>query len=136
MPNSRPITFAVAVNNREIFENNFMASPCFRGDHSHQILVQTGFSSASKAYNDAIERSTNDLIIFAHQDILFPESWIPDLRRALDSLEQTDPKWGVLGCYGEDFIRAAAATSTQAVWEFWGSRSISPRRSRLWTRLF
>jgi hypothetical protein len=102
MFDSTPITFAVAVNNREIFENNFMASPCFRDEHSHQILVQTGFASASKAYNEAIERSANDLIVFAHQDILFPESWISDLSRALASLERTDPKWGVLGCYGED----------------------------------
>jgi hypothetical protein len=48
-----------------------------------------------------MDRSTNDLIVFAHQDIIFPESWLLDLQRALDSLERTDPQWGVLGCYGE-----------------------------------
>jgi glycosyltransferase involved in cell wall biosynthesis len=95
------ITFAVAVNNRALFENNFLASPCFPGPHQHQILVQEGFNSASKAYNDAIEKSLNDLIIFCHQDILLPENWLLQLDRALDYLQTTDPGWGVLGPYGK-----------------------------------
>jgi glycosyltransferase involved in cell wall biosynthesis len=96
-----PLTFVIAVNNKQLFESNFLASPCLSGSHSHQILVQEGFSSASIAYNDAIDRSTNDLIVFVHQDMIFPELWLLDLQRALDSLERTDPQWGVLGCYGE-----------------------------------
>jgi hypothetical protein len=101
MADTKSITFVVAVNNKHVFESNFLASPCLSGAHSHQIIVQTGFSSASAAYNDAIDRSTNDLIVFAHQDMIFPEFWLSDLQRALDSLQQTDPQWGVLGCYGE-----------------------------------
>ena len=96
-----PITFAVAVNDRDLFERNFLTSPCFCTAHSHQILVQENFDSAAKAYNDAIDRSVNDLIVFCHQDIFLPEHWLADLQRALDCLEADDPKWGVLGCYGE-----------------------------------
>lgn len=94
------ITFVVTVGNEAIFENNFMASPCFAEGNPHQVLVQRGFKSAATAYNDAITRSVNDLIVFAHSDMLFPKSWLADLGRALDSLEVTDPCWGVLGCYG------------------------------------
>jgi Glycosyltransferase like family len=101
MADTKSITFVVAVNNKHVFESNFLASPCLSGAHSHQIIVQEGFSSAATAYNDAIDRSTNDLIVFAHQDMIFPEFWLADLQRALDSLQQTDPQWGVLGCYGE-----------------------------------
>jgi hypothetical protein len=101
MADTKSITFVIAVNNKHVFESNFLASPCLNGSHSHQIIVQEGFSSASKAYNEAIDRSTNDVIVFAHQDILFPEPWLTDLQRALDSLETSDPQWGVLGCYGE-----------------------------------
>lgn len=95
------ITFAVAVNNREVFENNFLASPCLRGRCDHQILVQENFNSAAKAYNAAIDKSHNDLIVFCHQDILLPESWLSELERILDWLEVKDPNWGVLGSYGK-----------------------------------
>jgi hypothetical protein len=101
MPDLKPITFAIAVNSREVFENNFMASPIFSGRHPHQILVQEGFGSATKAYNDAIDRSVNELIVFAHQDMIFPSSWLLDLEVTLALLRRTDPAWGVLGCYGE-----------------------------------
>ena len=100
MADTKSITFVIAVNNKDVFESNFLASPCLSGAHSHQIIVQEGFSSASTAYNDAIDRSANDLIVFAHQDMIFPEFWLLDLQRALDSLQETDPEWGVLGCYG------------------------------------
>jgi hypothetical protein len=101
MVDTKSITFVISVNNKSVFESNFLASPCLSGPHSHQILVQEGFSSASIAYNNAIDRSANDLMVFAHQDMIFPEFWLADLQRALDSLKQTDPQWGVLGCYGE-----------------------------------
>jgi hypothetical protein len=95
-----PITLVSAVNNEEILGNNLMASPCFLATNDHQILIQRGFSSAARAYNKAIACSVNDLIVFAHQDVVFPRSWLSDLDRALHSLEGIDPKWGVLGCYG------------------------------------
>jgi len=96
-----PITFVVAANSRDILENNLLASACLRGDSGNQVLVQEGFKSAATAYNDAIGKTTNDLMVFAHQDILFAKNWIADLEKALERLEQTDPNWGVLGCYGE-----------------------------------
>jgi len=101
MSAANSITFVSTVNNRKIFERNFLASPCFGENHPYQIIVQEGFSSAAKAYNDAIQRSTNDLIVFAHQDMVFPENWVEDLGRAIEILDQSDPRWGVLGCYGE-----------------------------------
>lgn len=107
MPNAQTmssinnVTFVVAVNNREVFESNFLASPCLRAPHHHQIIVQEGFSSAAKAYNDAIDKSVNDLIIFCHQDIILMENWFPQIGRALDYLQGVDPGWGVLGSYGK-----------------------------------
>jgi hypothetical protein len=95
------ITFVIAVNNRELFEHNFLASPCLGQRHDHQILVQENFSSAAKAYNDAIDRAANDLIVFCHQDILLPEPWLSQIECALRHLEGHDPKWGVLGSYGK-----------------------------------
>lgn len=100
MPELKPITFVVAVNKEDILEKNFLASPCLRGSHPHQILLQRGFASAAKAYNDAIDKSVNDLIVFCHQDMFFPGPWISHLQHGCDELETQDPHWGVLGCSG------------------------------------
>ena len=96
----QPITFVVSVSNREVLKNNFLASPCFRAGHSHQIILQEGYSSAAKAYNDAIDESRNNLIVFVHQDVIFLEPWLSQFYRALTLLESQDPNWGVLGCGG------------------------------------
>jgi GT2 family glycosyltransferase len=94
------ITFAVAVNKPEILEENLLASPCFAMPHGHQILIQENFGSAAKAYNDAIEKSVNDLIVFCHQDVFLPAAWLSQLQKALDRLTEQDPNWGVLGNCG------------------------------------
>ncbi len=99
-PEVKPITFVVAVNKEDILEKNFLASPCLRGSHPHQILLQRGFASAAKAYNDAIDKSVNDLIVFCHQDMFFPAPWISQLQQSCKQLEAQDPRWGVLGCSG------------------------------------
>lgn len=101
MPDGNRITFVVAVNNRKLFDQNFLVSPCLGPAHAHQILVQENFDSAAKAYNEGIDRAANDLIVFCHQDILLPKPWLFQLQCALHQLERRDPEWGVLGTYGK-----------------------------------
>jgi hypothetical protein len=97
----KPISFAVAnYGTDEILKNNFLASPCLRAPHDHQILIQQDFVSAALAYNDAIDRAKNDLVIFAHHDLILPEAWLCHLSQALEAIELIDPAWGVLGCWG------------------------------------
>lgn len=100
-----PITFAVAVNDRSVFRSSLIASPCLSPSCGHELLVQEGFVSAAAAYNDAITRSSNDLIVFAHQDVIFPRAWERQLNRAIDQLRVVDPNWGVLGCWGATIER-------------------------------
>jgi hypothetical protein len=101
-PKFQDVTFVVTRNNAAIFEQNFAASPCLEGLRPEQIIVQEGFSSAAAAYNDAIERANTDLLVFAHQDVYFPEDWLDNLDRSLKILERSDPDWGVLGGWGVD----------------------------------
>ncbi len=96
-PKFQDLTFVVNRNNKHIFDRNFAASPCLEGIRPDRIIVQEGFSSAAAAYNDAIEKANTDLIVFAHQDVYFPEDWLGDLDRSLKILERSDPDWGVLG---------------------------------------
>jgi hypothetical protein len=96
------ITFAVAVKRSdEILRTNLLSSPCFEGSQDFQILVQENFISAATAYNDAIERAVNDIVVLCHHDMIFPASWPAQLERALEHVNRQDPAWGVLGCYGE-----------------------------------
>jgi hypothetical protein len=94
------ITFVVAVNDAGILARNLLASPCLRAPHNHQVLIQEHYPSAAKAYNAAIRRASNELLIFVHQDIFLPESWMSQLERSLLYLQGADPNWGVLGCWG------------------------------------
>src|SRR4051812_44684234 len=96
----RSITFVIAVNDKAILRENFLASPCLLHDQSHQLVLQEGFTSAAKAYNAAIDASVNDLIVFAHQDVWLPEPWLSQLETTITLLDSTDPNWGVLGCIG------------------------------------
>jgi hypothetical protein len=98
--NNKPITFVATSNNRTILENNLLRSPCLQDTRTDQVIIQEGYASASLAYNDAIERARTDIIVFAHQDVYFPEGWLADLDRALSQLDDIDPNWGVLGGFG------------------------------------
>ena len=97
----RRVTYVVAVKARgTILRDNFLSSPCLETPHSNQILVQENFKSAAEAYNDALNKAENDLVVFLHQDVLLPTLWPIELERSLKQLESSDPNWGVLGCYG------------------------------------
>jgi hypothetical protein len=94
------VTFVVAVNDREVLQQNLLASPCLRLPHGHQILIQEKFASAALAYNCGIRQAINDLIIFIHQDMYLPENWLWQVEKSLGHLSELDPDWGVVGCWG------------------------------------
>ena len=94
------VTFATAVNNRAILEANLLASPGLRQNHAHELLIQEGYPSAAKAYNQAIQRSANDVMVFVHQDIYLPAGWMERLQSWISQLDRQDPSWGVAGCWG------------------------------------
>jgi hypothetical protein len=97
---SKPISFVVAVNNEKVFRANVLASPIFREGHPHEIIVQRDYPSASLAYNHALAGARHDLIVFMHQDVYLPDAWVDNLHHLIDSLAESERRWGVLGCYG------------------------------------
>lgn len=95
-----PVTFVVAVNDRRVLRKNLLSSPCLNGAHGHELFIQEEFSSAAKAYNDGICKATNDIIIFIHQDMFLPDEWLAQVEKNIKMLDQEDPRWGVVGCWG------------------------------------
>src|SRR4030095_14975835 len=91
-------TIAVCVNNDDVLRKNLLLSPGLLNGGRNQLAIKRGFSSASLAYNSAIEEAENDNVIFIHQDVYLPATWFADLKRCLALLEAAGANWGVVGC--------------------------------------
>lgn len=89
----------VAVNNEEVLENNLLRSPLLK-NAGVTLQLQKGYRSASVAYNCALSKCHNELVVFAHQDVYIPRGWEGKVVRNTAYLDKTDPSWAVLGVYG------------------------------------
>jgi hypothetical protein len=88
-----------AANDKKILARNLLRSP--EVDEGRvPITVIWDARSASVAYHDAISKATSDILVFAHQDIYFPEGWFAQLQRVCESLTSIDPLWAVVGLVG------------------------------------
>jgi hypothetical protein len=92
-------TIVAAVNDMQVLQGNLFLSPGMKDDNI-QLIIKRDRLSASLAYNEAVEEADNEIIIFVHQDVYFPETWFSDLKRSISYLEKEKISWGVLGCFG------------------------------------
>jgi hypothetical protein len=88
-----------AVNDRAIFESSLAASPDTR---TVPVYPMEGFTAASRAYNAGMNVSTEDMLIFVHQDVYLPPGWMDALKITVKDLTRIDPNWAVLGVIGID----------------------------------
>jgi Glycosyltransferase like family len=95
-----PFTVIVPVSDPSIFRNNLLSSPLFKEGLDIEILPRYEPVSASKCFNEAMETAKHDILVFVHQDIVFQKDWAYHLFQQMTVLEEEDPDWGVLGCYG------------------------------------
>ena len=56
--------------------------------------------SASQALNLGLEQSKGKLIVFCHQDVVFPRGWLSKLFAQIEELEEQVASWGVIGLAG------------------------------------
>jgi|GEM_PF-839049 len=103
---SRPISFVVVKFSDEI-KHNILISPCVSNPLNQLVIVDNTsnihYDSLSVAINDGISQAVNDIIIVVHEDVFLPENWQERFEEVLEKLEETDPKWGVLGTAGLTF---------------------------------
>ncbi|MDW5265957.1 MAG: glycosyltransferase [Edaphobacter sp.] len=91
-------TLVVAANNESVLENTLLRSPDI--GLTCQVLIKQGFTSSGSAYNCGLSEAKSELVVFAHQDVYFPQRWKENLNRSLQWLAVQDPEWGVLGVFG------------------------------------
>jgi len=90
--------FCVA-NEQATLARNLLASPDIADGHVG-VSVIWGAKAASAAYCDAIANAHADIIVFAHQDVYFPEGWFSQLKLVCQKLNSVDPCWAVAGLCG------------------------------------
>jgi hypothetical protein len=93
------ITLVAAVNDDFVLTQNLLTSTLAFCDRT-EVSLQRGFCSAGKAYNTALDQTTQEVVVFAHQDVYLPQRWLDQLHDAIGIVESTDPNWAVIGVYG------------------------------------
>ncbi len=95
----RDIAVAVASNNSDILAANLQLSPMI-AEGGVSLHVETGAPSAGIAYNQALDATDAEYVVFAHQDVYLPRGWDALLQARITQLASHDPNWAIIGCYG------------------------------------
>lgn len=91
-------TLVSAVNNDTVLNSCLLQSGAAQA--AVEVILQRGYADAAGAYNNALERATSDVVVFAHQDVYLPANWASEFSAVVEKLGATDPNWAVLGVYG------------------------------------
>lgn len=88
------------VNDFEKFRNLENSLPKKSNFSLFSIDNVNNFFTIPAALNRAINISRAKILIFVHQDVIFPENWINLVDRQIGKIEAIDPLWGVIGIIG------------------------------------
>jgi len=100
-------SIVVSSHNAEVLNNNLLKSPDI---FNHDLHIKFGYTNVCKAYNEAINECSENIIIFVHHDVLLPDTFFNDLELSLNKLNNTN--WGVLGSAGIRINGIASANVT------------------------
>ena len=107
------IAIVAAVNDEIVLNENLKRSPLIENG-TVPLLELRQQPSASSAYNAGLDATSDEIIVFAHQDVYLPTPWLDNLCAALAALERQQPLWGVIGLFG-------VTATGQAVGHVWSS---------------
>jgi hypothetical protein len=95
------VTFIIPVNDEKVYSDNFCSSPMLGNkDYVIELLPMRNYTSAGKAYNAGRQSARYELLVFCHQDMVFPFSWLNNVNSAIEELDRSRAKWGLLGVWG------------------------------------
>src|SRR5690349_13208964 len=93
------VQICCVANNNAILARNLKSSPDV-AKRRVALSVLWGAKAASVAYRDAIQAARAEIVVFAHQDVYFPEGWFSKLESVCERLSSVDPSWAVAGLCG------------------------------------
>lgn len=97
----RSVSVAAAVNNAGVLDNCLGRSPDICAG-ALSLRIYQGARSASIAYNQALDETSADVLVLAHQDVYLPQGFLQRLTEQLTMLDALDPKWALAGVVGLD----------------------------------
>jgi len=97
-PDAARFTVVAAVNNDLVLKDCLLRSPEVRA--VREIIIRWGCPSAGHAYNSGLRAAESEIVVFAHQDVFFPDGWFKSVAQTIAAISTKDPHWGVLGVYG------------------------------------
>ena len=86
-------------NDETTLARDLLRSPEILGGQIDLTIIKDALS-ASAAYNDAVNRAEAEILVFAHQDVYFPEGWFEQLKNVCEQLTGIDPCWATAGVFG------------------------------------
>lgn len=109
-----------AVNNEKVLGENLRQSPVIVSGEA-KLIEERGHPSAASAFAAGLSKSASDIVVFTHQDIYLPLSWLSHFTKAVENLDSRHVAWAVLGVFGRDEKRAYLGT----VWSNGHNRELS-----------
>jgi len=88
-------------NNDIILRRDLLLSPDLATGQVPVTVIRDA-SGAAAAYHNAVKSADADILIFAHQDIYFPEDWFARLLTKCEQLSAIDRSWAVAGVFGAE----------------------------------
>ena len=88
-----------AGNDKNILGANIMSSYAV-STGAVPLHLEWKASSAAIAYNSGIDSTEQPYLVFAHQDVYLPREWFTWLEGAILDIEERDPTWALIGCWG------------------------------------
>lgn len=101
MKQQKKITIGVLNHNQKIFDKFFNKS-IKNLKNNYQIIIKYNLNPA-KAFNEIIDESKNDYILFVHADVLFDNHFINSIEKNISQF----PEFGAMGVVGvvKPFLR-------------------------------
>lgn len=93
------ICVAVASNNQDILARNIQVSELVQTGKA-EFHVERNAVSAAIAYNQMLDQSDAEYMVFAHQDVYFPPGWDRRLLDTISRLDHLDQNWAVIAATG------------------------------------
>ena len=133
---STPLSFVVCVNDELQLTANLLASPALSHRSPHELIVIRGASSIGDAFNDALFRARNAMVVMVHQDVYLPLGWDTQFLSGLEKARRIYDPLGAVGLFGiRSSARIARATAGSSIAiDSWIRRIRCPLASTRWTR--